>query len=127
MFVVAIYARCAGDFIIYDPGKGIVHAETGYAGSGEHKNRPESDGLKDKGPLPSGTYAIGPASDHPRLGPLAHRLVPHPTTRLKGRSGFMIHGDSRKHPGQASRGCVVISRAGRAKLSSLGVRVLEVV
>jgi hypothetical protein len=92
--------------------------ERGYAGKGAAKNRPEAECEKDAGPLPCGWYTIGDAIDHPRAGPLTLPLIadadnpPCPSAR----DGFLIHGDSKTHPGEASSGCIVLSRATRERL-----------
>lgn len=35
------------------------------------------------------------------------RLTPYVENQMCGRDGFMIHGDSSAHPGEASDGCIV--------------------
>jgi hypothetical protein len=59
------------------------------------------------GPLPTGSYTIGPAEDSVKLGPVAMPLVPDPANQMHGRSGFFIHADSVANPGTASEGCIV--------------------
>lgn len=82
---------------------------TGYSGYGPGKNDPLSQHLVGIGPIPQGAYWIGEAFDTETHGPIAIRLVPiHPGTETFGRSGFMVHGDSREHPGAASHGCIVV-------------------
>ena len=92
---------------------------TGYSGHddgygipepGERKNDPSKQEERGIGPLPVGRYKIGQPFTHPTAGVLAMRLVPLAGTNTFGRSGFLIHGDSIKMPGSASRGCVVLSR-----------------
>lgn len=104
-----------------------LYQSVGYAGRGTHKNRPASEGVKGEGPLPRGFYRVCPPVDHPRLGPLAFRLLPYVHNEMFGRSGFFIHGDSAKNPGNASHGCIVLSRAARDAVLEYGVRYLEVV
>lgn len=55
-----------------------------------------------------------------RLTPMAH-------TYTYGRSGFMIHGDSLAHPGQASDGCIVLDQQYRSMIWLSGDHVIEVV
>jgi hypothetical protein len=55
------------------------------------------------------------------------RLTPANGTHNYGRSGFLIHGDSIEHPGQASNGCIIERLPVRNQISSSGDRILEVV
>jgi hypothetical protein len=105
-----------------------------YAGRGEGKNNPDMQFVEDTdpnphdndpsdgvltyregcaGPLPRGWYTIGGAFTHPRKGPLCMRLYPDRENVMNGREGFMIHGDSIHHPGEASDGCICASREAR--------------
>ena len=44
-----------------------------------------------------------------------------------GRTNFLIHGDSTNHPGDASEGCIVLSRTIRQAIAVSGDTDLEVV
>jgi hypothetical protein len=61
------------------------------------------------GPIPQGTYHIGHPHHSNHVGAYAMALTPTAQTNTFGRSHFLIHGDSRRHPGTASKGCVVVS------------------
>jgi hypothetical protein len=85
-----------------------------YAGGGTGKNEPDccsaqqgSLGPGNFGPLPTGKYTIGPAYNDPERGQNTMRLIPDTGTEMYGRSGFLIHADSIKAPGDASEGCIV--------------------
>ena len=104
----------------YDDGDGVPEP-------GEGKNDPGMERVKMVGPLPAGRWAMGPAFDHARLGTCCIPLLPLPGTRTYGRSGFLVHGDSRKQPGAGSHGCVVMPLAVRQQLAAASDRVLEVV
>jgi hypothetical protein len=79
-----------------------------YSGrEGEWKNNPSDTDIVDYGPIPVGHYTIGNAFDDPIHGSIVMRLTPQDGTETFGRSGFLIHGDSRTHPGNASHGCIV--------------------
>lgn len=54
--------------------------------------------VRDKGPLPRGSYTIGPAFFHARTRAWTMRLTPYPENQMCGRDGFMIHGESSAHP-----------------------------
>ena len=47
----------------------------GYAGHGEGTNDPAMESIANIGPLPRGRYFIGPAYDHPKLGPVTMNLT----------------------------------------------------
>jgi len=90
---------------------------TGYSGRGEYKNIPADDGVRDSGPVPVGLWYIGTPIDDIRLGPCVMRLTPDAKTDTFGRSGFYIHGDSIKNPGNGSSGCIVLPRNAREAIA----------
>jgi hypothetical protein len=49
-----------------------------------------------------------------------------PATAL-GRSGFLMHGDSIEHPGEASKGCIIMPHDTRVKVWTSGDTDLQVV
>lgn len=100
---------------------------TGYAGMGVHRNQPESDELKNIGPLPRGRYAIGPPRATTAHGPYVLRLTSDPANDMKGRAGFLVHGDSTTRPGTASNGCIILPRRIRERLYGSGDHTLRVV
>lgn len=105
----------------------VVHG-TGYSGHGEGKNCPAYQGVPCEGPIPCGIWEIrGPPFDTGSHGPYVLRLVPHDGTETFGRTGFLIHGDSRSHPGEASQGCIVMPREVRERVWLSGDRTLLVV
>ncbi|WP_442798889.1 tlde1 domain-containing protein [Pantoea vagans] len=92
-----------------------------YAGAVGYKNDPQYESLKNKGPLPRGKYKItGKPFLHPHSGPYTLRLTPYPGNTMFGRSGFLIHGDSREKPGEASNGCIVLAPGFRHKIYESG-------
>lgn len=88
----------------------------GYSGKGDSKNQPQDQGLTDQGPIPVGMYTIGFPVDTAMHGPFAMPLAPSHLNNMLGRFGFLIHGDSLEHPGEASCGCVILSRDVRNKI-----------
>ena len=80
-----------------------------WAGNGHGKNNPEACSIKCVGPLPKGVYTLKAPVKHPRLGPYAIELIPHPDNKMYGRSDFWIHGASNdpKNRGQESMGCII--------------------
>lgn len=103
---------------------------TGYSGYGEGKNNPALQGVPNVGPIPRGSYTIGPPEavtvPGPH-GPFVLRLTPLPGTDTEGRDGFLIHGDSTEHPGGASHGCVILPRLVREQIAASGDTHLVVV
>lgn len=104
------------------------HVATGYSGAGEGKNNPELQNVPNVGPIPRGDWTIdGPPFDTRDHGPYVLRLQPDPGTETHGRSGFLMHGDSKAHPGTASHGCIILPRPTREQVWQSGDRDLEVV
>lgn len=107
----------------------------GYAGlddgdgipePGEGKNDPTKTREKGVGPIPVGTYLIGALFNHATAGRYTMRLTPLPGTEVFGRSGFLIHGDSRI-PGTASHGCIILPRVIRLLIGESKDRILNVI
>lgn len=114
--------QATGD-LIYD---GEV-AASGYSGAGEGKNNPAMQDVCNVGPIPQGLYYIGPPRDTEEHGPYVLPLIPFPENDMRGRGGFLIHGDSIKSPGTASEGCIVLGRLYREAIYKSNDRVLKVV
>jgi hypothetical protein len=106
-----------------DP-QGRLCPSRGYSGSGPYKNLPEAEHIPGAGPIPRGAYAIGPATS--TRGPLTLPLAP-VGHNARGRTLFRIHGDSAKHPGEASSGCIILARPLRAAINSCPNKLLLVV
>lgn len=98
----------------------------GYSGKSGGKNNPSLEGVPNMGPIPRGRYRIGPGFNHQSKGPTTMALTPIGHSAL-GRSGFLIHGDSRKHPGNASEGCIVVPPEIRTLINQSSDRIIEVV
>ncbi|WP_414655860.1 tlde1 domain-containing protein [Frateuria sp.] len=82
------------------------------------------------GPLPQGTYTIGPIQDnvtnsgHRLLQSM--RLTPSPFNEMFGRGGFLIHGDNSRANHSASEGCIVLKPSIRSIIGHSGDNVLHV-
>lgn len=100
----------------------------GYSGNGDAKDNPSKQHVKNHGPIPRGKYRIvGKPFHHPHTGPYTLRLQPAGANKMFGRDGFMIHGDSINHPGQASDGCIILSRSARQEIWESGDKTIEVI
>lgn len=117
-----IYRQSTGE-LSHEGGRPIA---VGYSGAPEARNNPSLENERDRGPIPRGSYRIEPFQDSIRVGPRALPLTPIGHDAL-GRTDFMIHGDSRSEPGNASHGCVILPRDVRVRMYDSGDRVLEVV
>lgn len=84
-----------------------VLLSTGYSGHGDGLNNPAMQNIVGVGPLPQGMYTIQPPTQHPKLGPIAMALLPHPDNIMYGRSGFFMHGDNTAMNHTASDGCII--------------------
>jgi len=111
---------------LMDP-RGDVIDPDAYAGNGEGLNNPDAQDQVRVGPLPVGTYTIGQAFTHPRLGRMTMRLEPDPSNEMFGRSAFRMHGDNSHADHTASEGCIVAGPATRAHVAASSDRVLVVV
>lgn len=94
----------------------------------DHKNNPAEQEWRSVGPIPRGKWLIeGPPFTSERTGPYVLRLSPNPDTDTFGRGDFEIHGDSKRAPGTASRGCIVLPRPTREAIWASGDHTLLVV
>lgn len=96
------------------------HVATGYSGFGPGKNAASWQDHPDVGPIPCGSYTIESPIDlggGPH-GPFVLPLVPDAANRMYGRSGFLIHGDSKTHAGSASHGCMIFDRLTRETIAT---------
>lgn len=118
------WAFCTRNGMLYLDGHPIA---TGYSGHGVGRNNPALEASHGVGPIPSGLWFIkGPPEDTMEHGPFVLRLQPAPGTLTFGRSGFLIHGDSKHEPGTASLGCIILDRQTREHVWASGIRELLV-
>lgn len=117
-----IYAQASGALVYNGEVEGY-----GYSGGGEGKNNPDMQNVIGVGPIPCGVYAIGEPENTIDHGPFAMPLIPDAANQMFGRSGFMMHGDSIAHPGEASEGCIIMPRDVRNQVWNSGDRGLTVV
>lgn len=110
--------------LLWDDRKLII--SQGYSGHGEGKNNPKAEAIKNVGPIPRGLYIIGEPYDSTRVGPFAIPLTPSGHD-AHGRTSFLIHGDSISHPGEASKGCIVLNRTTRRRVHSSNDKIIEVI
>ena len=101
---------------------------TGYSGNGAGLNNPAMQDSPNVGPIPEGTWTIGPQRDN-RTGsghnlPASMRLNPQDVGT--DRSGFLIHGDNGRGNQSASEGCVVMNRNVRNRIGNSGDNILRV-
>jgi hypothetical protein len=116
-----IYSQSNG--YLYDAARNLV--AVGYAGTGEGRNNPDMQHVKNTGPLPVGLYYIEKSMTHPKLGPVALPLMPDPGNVMHGRSAFYIHGDNATN--DASEGCIILQRMTREFLAKAKDRWLLVI
>ncbi len=99
-----------------DDKKGVN--STGYSGYGEAKNNPSMSSLKDRGPIPSGTYDILGCSKTKRGDPTIDLITA--TDYCPSRTGFEIHADNQNHLGQSSTGCIISDPLSRQTICNNG-------
>jgi hypothetical protein len=103
------------------------YMSTGYAGHGAGFDNVADESIADVGPIPEGAFQMGKWFDDPEKGKIVCHLTPLPGTNTYGRSGFMIHGDSIQHPGQASHGCPIADKPSRTRMSLSPDQILNAV
>jgi hypothetical protein len=121
-----VYEQASGRMLLREAGKYDTLA-VGYSGSRSRggKNDPGKQCVKSTGPIPRGRYSIGAPFTGP--SPYSLPLTPDPANDMCGRSGFLIHGDSISHPGDASDGCIILTRPEREAIVKTGLKLLIVV
>jgi hypothetical protein len=99
-----------------------------YSGHGPGVNNPAFEAEHNIGPLPAGTYSIGPAKDPiDILGPVALPLTPIGGQEMFGRSAFFIHGDNASMNHTASDGCIILPKTIREYIAASPDKTLVVV
>ncbi|MCO6518695.1 tlde1 domain-containing protein [Snodgrassella sp.] len=100
----------------------------GYAGKGIGTNNTKMENVPNIGPIPKGKYTlIELIQSHPTTGKYSIRLLPASNNKMYGRSGFLIHGDSRKSSGTASSGCIILKLVYRKQMWESNDRQLQVI
>ena len=99
---------------------------TGYSGHGIGRNNANMAAMPDIGPTPQGAYRIGSPHSSNHTGSYTMNLDPLPGTNTFGRTLLRVHGDSTRHPGQASDGCIILPRAARQSIWTSGDHVIQV-
>jgi RHS repeat-associated protein len=97
----------------------------GYAGHGYGVNNPSMQSEHNVGPLPVGTYLIGPQRDHGKLK-ASMRLTPLPQNNMYGRSAFLIHGPHQNDDRDSSNGCPIFPPNVRNAIGDSGDNLLHV-
>ncbi|POU03274.1 MULTISPECIES: tlde1 domain-containing protein [Enterobacteriaceae] len=105
---------------------GTYKFDAEYSGRPGYWNDSANECVSGKGPLPRGTYTIGPAFYHHKTRAMTMRLTPFIENQMCGRDGFMIHGNSGKHPRDASDGCIILDIRYRKEINDSSDKVLVV-
>jgi hypothetical protein len=114
------YSQSTGEMTL---ASGVVFH--GHAGQGSGLNNPDMQNVHGIGPLPQGTYTLGPWQDGAaygpsfhRLGPFITRLTPDEGNEMFGRWDFCIHGGDGSNPPTDSEGCIVLFRSARVAIAA---------
>jgi len=111
---------------------------SGYSGVGAGLNDSESESVgedddpNNSGPIPRGSYTIGPQQlnvthgPRPKKLPASMRLIPDASNDMFGRAGFLIHGDNQAENNTASQGCIILPLWIRNKIGRSSDRCLQV-
>lgn len=115
------YSQSSGEFAANDIDEDFVTRCA--SGHGEGLNNPAMERVIGIGPIPRGSYFIGRAGDHIRLGEEVMPLTPFSSNDMFGRDDFYIHGaeigTTIMEPGDSSDGCILMERDKRETLASL--------
>lgn len=84
------YFQATGELVTADG-----EVDTGYSGHGSGRNNPGMQSVHNVGPIPRGTYSIGPVRDEEELGPCVMPLTLI-TGEAFGRDGFWIRGNNQQ-------------------------------
>ena len=126
-----VYSQSTGQLTHIDSNGNVKIVGTGYAGRDQGVNNPAMQNVRNVGPLPQGTYMIGPQQNNVTVsGTILRgslRLTPDPKNQMHGRSGFLIHGDNRIRNQSASLGCPVLTREIRDEIGNSNDNVFRVV
>lgn len=110
-----------------DP-NGRLDKARGYSGSykekGIYKNNPAFEDKAFLGPIPKGLWYRGATTSSKGSLTLVIDPVGH---NAHTRTDFRIHGDSTKHPGEASEGCIILNRRQREAIKKSEHRYLRVI
>lgn len=126
LYAYCYFNQAAGGITCYGDDGSSMSDPQAYSGYGSAANNPAWVSWSGIGPLPAGDYWIGPPYDG-NLGKPQFRLTPvkdpfmHiPDMSYRDPHSFLIHANSQDHPGMASEGCIVTSRALRHWLAEEG-------
>lgn len=97
----------------------------GYSGRDDGRNNPDMQDVHNIGPIPQGSYTIGPAYEDPEKGPIVMHLTPSPDNEMFGRSGFLMHGNNPEN--DASEGCIIMSPNVRKIVNASEDKMLQVI
>lgn len=124
---LCVYAQDTGSLLCWDnrTGNNVVQT-SGYSGKGDARNNPAMQFAANRGPIPQGSWTISPATRATK-GPFTTPLFPTSDTFTSGRDNFLFHGDNQYGNYSASEGCIVVGRAARQVIHSLGGGILYVV
>jgi hypothetical protein len=103
-----------------------VYEGRGYSGVGAGLNNGAMEAKDDVGPIPRGSWKIGPPHKGEHTGPTTMNLDP-VGHDAHGRSLFRIHGDNKLNNRTASQGCIILGPAIRKEIAASGDTELVVV
>lgn len=124
------YQQSNGNLTHVDSNGVVTDYGNGYSGNGAGLNWPGAQNMQGVGPIPQGTYTIGPqqnnvtGSGHMLLQSM--RLTPDPSNQMFGRSGFLIHGDNSRGNQSASEGCMIFNHDVRNIIGNSNDHILHV-
>jgi uncharacterized protein RhaS with RHS repeats len=128
-----VYQQSTGN-LYHQPGGNPANmtlvSSGGYAGHGPGVNNPLREIQPNVGPLPQGSYTIGPqqtvVTGRGTVLPGAMRLIPDADNWMFNRGGFIIHGGNMQTR-TSSEGCIIQPTDIRNQIGNSGDRRLTVI
>jgi RHS repeat-associated protein len=123
-----VYSQSTGQLTHVDADGNVDYtANGGYSGYGSGLNNPAMQNVQNLGPIPQGSYTIGPWHQATSTGPGTMNLTPNAGTNTFGRNLFRIHGDNSAQNHTASNGCIIEPRNVRQQIADSNDTCLQVV
>jgi hypothetical protein len=112
-----VYSQSSGVMCCKDDNtQKVYYHEVGYSGYDPGKNDPDWQDSPFTGPIPRGTWIVGPGASNATYR-FFRTLTPVYPNDCGGAGRqcltFLIHGDNRRYPGKSSEGCIVLPDSGR--------------
>jgi RHS repeat-associated protein len=110
--LLCTYSQSSGQMSCFNDGAGqpYYNQPGGYSGAGAGRNNPNMQNTPNVGPIPQGSWRVGPPYNSPNTGPNTIPLTPLPGNQCASTprdcTSFRIHGNNSSN--DASTGCIIL-------------------